>query len=106
MAHFAKLDLNNIVTEVIVVANENALNEAAGIEFIKSLGLDGIWKQTSYNTLAGEHREGGTPFRKNFAGIGDIYDEIRDAFFMPKPQEGDWEFDENTCTWLSKVIDL
>jgi len=106
MAHFAKLDFNNIVTQVIVVANDCTPDETTGIEFIKSLGLDGIWKQTSYNTLAGEHTEGGIPFRKNFAGIGDVYDEVRDAFYMLKPQEGDWEFDENTCTWLPKVIEL
>jgi hypothetical protein len=81
MAHFAQLDQNNIVTQVIVVHNNELLDngtesESKGIDFCKSLyGTDTVWKQTSYN---------GT-FRKNFAGIGFLYNEMRDAFIQPRP---------------------
>jgi hypothetical protein len=81
MAHFAQLNSNNIVTQVIVVANEELLlegveNETKGIEFCKSLlGKDTKWVQTSYNGN----------FRKNYAGIGDTYDLIADHFYAPQP---------------------
>lgn len=93
MAHFAKLDENNIVLEVNVV-NNNVLDpnneEASGIAFLIELFGEGLnWKQTSYN--------GG--IRKNYAGIGYTYDPIRDAFIPPKPDEGEWQLDEDTCLW-------
>ena len=68
MAHFAKLDENNIVTQVIVVSNDIATSESAGITFINNLyKTSDTWKQTSYNTFGNEHKLGGTPFRKNYA---------------------------------------
>jgi len=91
MAHFAKLDKNNTVLEVIVV-NNNSLDplneEISGITFLTELLGYPNWKQTSYNAT----------IRKNYAGIGMIYDETRDAFIAPKP-EGNWVLNEETCKW-------
>jgi hypothetical protein len=99
MAHFAKLDENNIVTEVIVVSNDIATSENAGITFINNLyDTSDTWKQTSYNTIANTHRESGTPFRKNYAGIGFTYDASKDAFIPQKPYAS-WVLDETTCQW-------
>ena len=94
MAHFAELDNNNIVVRVIVVADEN---EADGENWCRNL-LGGFWKKTSYNTQAGVHLTGGTPVRKNYAGIGYSYDPARDAFIPPKPFNS-WVLNENTCVW-------
>jgi hypothetical protein len=94
MAHFAQLDENNIVTNVIVVHNNELLDngvesESKGIDFCKSIfGIDTMWKQTSYN---------GT-FRKNFAGAGFRYDERRDAFLEPRPFTS-WVLNNDTCKW-------
>jgi len=85
VAHFAQLDENNIVTQVIVVSNDDAPDEATGVAFCKALfGSDTNWKQTSYNSRANTHLLGGTPLRKNFAGVGYTYDAGRDAFIPPK----------------------
>lgn len=98
MAHFAQLDENNLVTQVIVVANDELLldgveNETKGIMFCKSLlGNDTRWVQTSYNGN----------IRKNYAGIGYTYDSVRDAFIAPEP-EGNLGFDEATCQWIMPV---
>jgi hypothetical protein len=102
MAHFAKLN-NNIVEQVIVVSNDVATTEQAGIDFLKStFGSDTNWKQTSYNTRAGVHELGGTPFRKNYAVIGATYDEARDAFIHPQPYPS-WTLNETTCWWEAPV---
>jgi hypothetical protein len=100
MAHFAQLDENNIVTQVIVVSNEDIKdsigneNEEVGIAFCKNLlGRDTIWKQTSYNNS----------IRKNYAGIGFTYDATRDAFIAPKPFNS-WILNESTCIWESPVL--
>ena len=86
MAHFAKLGTGNIVERVEVVSNDIATTEQAGVEFLQNLYKDiSAWKQTSYNTRGGEHIMGGTPFRKNYAGIGYIYNQTKDAFIPPKP---------------------
>lgn len=96
MAHWAEIDGNNIVTRVLVVADEE---DHRGQEFLATdLGLGGTWKKTSYNTQAGTHALGGTPFRKNYAGIGFTYDASRDAFIPPKPFDS-WLLDEETCIW-------
>ena len=93
MAHFAELDENNVVLRVTVVHNdvlkdENGIEqESLGLEHLKHLG--GRWVQTSYNAS----------FRKNYAGINSIYDEQRDAFIDPKPLEGNWALNEETCRW-------
>jgi hypothetical protein len=96
MAHFAKLE-NNVVTQVIVVSNQDILNEQGqeseekGIAFCSNL-LGGTWKQTSYNAR----------IRKNYAGIGYTYDEGRDAFVPPKPFAS-WVLNETTCQWKAPV---
>ena len=103
MAHFAKLDSNNIVTEAQVVSNDVATNEQAGVDFLNNLyGTTDTWKQTSYNTHAGQHDLGGTPFRKNYAGLGFTYDSTRDAFIPPKPYSS-WTLNETTCRWEAPV---
>ena len=93
MAHFAELDATNTVTQVIVVHNNELLDngvesEAKGIAFCQSL-FGGNWVQTSYNAS----------IRKNYAGVGCTYDPVRDAFIPPKPEEGNWVLNEDTCRW-------
>jgi len=104
MAHFAQLDENNVVIQVIVVANEDAPDEKTGQDFIASIPLDGKWIQTSYNTREGVNTLGGTPIRFRYAGVGYSYDPIRDAFIPAKPEDTEthtWELDENTLLWKS-----
>ncbi len=93
MTHFAKLDKNNIVTFVTFGRDEDNGKESE----ISSRTGD-VYKQTSFNTIGGVHKLGGTPFRKNFAGIGYTYDETRDAFIPPK-EFSSWILDETTCLW-------
>ena len=103
MASFVKLGTGNKVLTVVVVSNDIATTEQAGIDFLNNLyGTNDIWKQTSYNTIGGKHRLGGTPFRKNFAGIGYKYDQTRDAFIPPKPFSS-WILNEETCLWEAPV---
>jgi hypothetical protein len=110
MASFAKLNSENIVITVESVVNEvlkdsNGIEqENIGIEFLKNLYNEpnAIWKQTSYNTNGGIHSLGGTPFRKNHAGIGYQYDQQRDAFIAPKPYNS-WILNETTCNWDAPV---
>jgi hypothetical protein len=103
MAHFAKLGIGNKVIRVETVSNDIATTEKAGEEFLQNLYQDReVWKQTSYNTFGGEHTLGGTPFRKNYAGIGFTYDETRDAFIEDKPYDS-WTLDETTCLWEAPV---
>ena len=104
MAHFAKLDENNIVTKVVVVHNDVATSESAGVAYLNNLyGTSDTWKQTSYNTYGGEHALDGTPFRKNYAGIGFKYDQTRDAFIEPQPYDS-WTLNETTCQWEPPVV--
>ena len=93
MAHFAKLDENNIVTFVTVGRDEDDGKE---LELSERTGE--TYKQTSYNTIGGVHLNGGTPFRKNYASIGSYYDSVRDAFYKPQPFPS-WTLDEQTCFW-------
>ena len=103
MAHFAKLNEDNVVVQVIVVSNSDAPDEAKGQAFLQNLYKNTVtYKQTSYNTIAGEHKLGGTPFRKNYAAIGYTYDSTKDAFIPPKPYNS-WTLDENTCQWEAPV---
>jgi len=93
MSHYAKVN-NGIVQQVIV----------AEAEFFESF-IDtspGSWIQTSYNTKGGVHSLGGTPLRKNFAGVGYSYDHILDAFIPPKPFAS-WILDTETCLWNAPV---
>jgi len=103
MAHFAKLDENNIVINVVVIADSDAPTESEGEAFCKKLfKVTNTFKQTSYNTHQGVHSLGGTPFRKNFAGKGFTYDSTRDAFIPPKPYNS-WTLNEDTCHWDAPV---
>lgn len=115
MSHFAKLDNNNIVIFVT-----RGRQEDDGLEDELSARTGDIYKQTSYNTRGGIHLNGGTPFRKNFAGIGYTYDPTRDAFIPPQPfpsfilnettclwdaptpmpETGNWTWDETTLSWV------
>ena len=103
MAHFAQLDGDSKVIRIIVVSNEDAPNEDAGVAFIKSMSTipnDSVWKQCSYNTNKGTHTRGGTPFRKNYPAAGDLYDATRDAFIRAKPPEHpSWVLNEDTCVY-------
>lgn len=98
MAHFAKIGLNNIVTDVLVVANRETMDaqgnekESIGIEFLKTLTGHETWIQTSYNGN----------IRKNYAGAGYTYDSQRDAFIPPQPYPS-WTLVEETCQWVSPV---
>jgi hypothetical protein len=100
MAHFALLDENNVVVTVLVGRDEDE-----GKELELSARAGSVYKQTSYNTRGGTHyNQDGTPsgklsLRKNYAGIGYTYDEARDAFIPPKPKEGNWVLNEDTCWW-------
>jgi hypothetical protein len=97
MAHYAQLDENNIVVQVIVGVDEPHDGEAI---YFQTTGK--VWKKTSYNTSGGVHLLGGTPFRKNYAGIGFTYDAQRDAFIPPKPYAS-WSINEQTCQWDAPV---
>jgi hypothetical protein len=98
MAHFAQLNESNVVTQVIVVHNNELMHEgveqeAKGVAFCQSLfGAQTNWKQTSYNGN----------MRKNYAGIGFTYDAGRDAFIPAKPYAS-WVLDEATCQWSAPV---
>jgi hypothetical protein len=96
MSHFAKIE-SGIVTQVIVAEQD----------FIDT--QEDTWKQTSYNTRSGKHyapnsftEDGGTPLRKNFAGVGDVYDESKNAFYKPQPYPS-WTLNEDTCHWQAPV---
>ena len=103
MAHFCKLGTGNIVEKIVVVSNDIATTEQAGVDFLNNLyGTNDAWKQTSYNTRGGVHKLGGTPFRKNYAGIGWKYNQTRDAFISPKPFNS-WILNEETCLWEAPV---
>ena len=98
MAHYAFLDEHYIVTEVIVGKDES------NFDWEKHYGdfRGQLCKRTSYNTIGGVHNGGGTPFRKNYAGIGYSYDPDRDAFIPPKPYPS-WVLDEITCLWSAPI---
>ncbi len=104
MAHFAKLGPGDIVERVEVVSNDIATTEQAGVDFLNNLyNTRDVWKQTSFNTKSGVHKLGGTPFRKNYAGIGHQYDQTRDAFYSPKPFDS-WTLNEEKCEWEAPVL--
>lgn len=100
MAHFAEIDEQGVVLRVLVVDNAQENN---GQNFLaNTLGLGGTWVKTSYNTSGGVHSSGGTPLRKNYAGIGYTYDSVRDAFIPPKPYAS-WTLNEDSCLWEAPV---
>tara|TARA_R100001129_G_scaffold185069_1_gene171886 strand:+ start:68 stop:514 length:447 start_codon:yes stop_codon:yes gene_type:complete len=119
MAHFAKLGIGNIVEQVVVVSNDVATSEQAGVEFLQNLYKDrAVWKQTSFNTFAGKHwtfikdendndikvesNDQSKAFRKNFAGIGFTYDQTRNAFLPPR-EFTSFILDEDTCQWQPPI---
>jgi hypothetical protein len=103
MAHFVKLGIGNKVIQGVVVHNDVATTEQAGIDFLNNLyKTNDVWKQTSYNTKGGVHLLGGTPFRKNFASVGYRYDQTKDAFIPPRPFTS-WTLNEETCLWEAPV---
>ena len=111
MAYFAELNENNIVLRVVAINDQDCLDEnrneqeQLGINRCLELFQGGIWKQTSYNTLKGVHANGKTPFRKNYAGIGDTYDAQRDAFISQQPDGEGWILDEQMCWWRNPALE-
>lgn len=100
MAHWAEIDENNIVLRVTVGSNDDA---DEGYQWLID-NLGGRWIKTSYNTQGGVHSLGGTPLRKNYAGIGYTYDETRDAFIPPKPEGfNSWVVNDDTCQWEAPI---
>ena len=94
MAHYAKIDKNNIVTRVLVM-DKRVVNSGM-------FGNPADWIQTSYNTHEGQHKLGGTSLRKNYAGIGYIYDKDKDAFIPPQPYPS-WILNEDICQWSAPL---
>ena len=103
MAHFVEIDASNIVIRGVVLDDKDTQDEngdeveSVGAKYLSD-GFGGTWKRTSYNTYGGVHKLGGTPFRKNYAGIGYTFDEGRDAFYTPQPYPS-WTLNEGTCQW-------
>ena len=98
MAHYAFINENYIVTEVIVGKDESNFDWERHYGDIRGQ----LCKRTSYNTIGGVHTTGGTPFRKNYAGIGYTYDPTLDAFYPPKPYNS-WTLNTNSCLWEAPV---
>jgi len=90
MSYFAKVNDSGIVTTVIV-------SEQAFIDT-----QEGTWVQTSINTRGGVHSDGGVALRKNYAGVGHIYDTVKDAFYAPKPHVS-WTLDDDSCLWEAPI---
>ena len=99
MAHFAELNDSNVVLRVVVIADSDADTEANGIAKCQSLfGADTIWKQTDKKTFRNVHADGGTPFRKNYASVGDTYRPDLDAF-IPIQHYPSWQLNTTTGGW-------
>ena len=107
MAHFVEIDAFHKVIRGVVLSDKDIEDkdgneiEEKGAKKLHDL-LGGTWVQTSYNTYGGKHREGKTPFRKNYASIGFSYDQTRDAFIPPQPYDS-WVLNEDTCQWESPI---
>lgn len=105
MAHFAELNIFKKVLRVLTLENKDTQDkngnevESIGAKYLYD-SFGGTWVRTSYNTLSGVHKLGGTPFRKNYAGTEYTYDDTRDAFIPPKPYAS-WTLNEDTCQWNS-----
>ena len=110
MAHFAKLDTDNLVEDIVFVENSithmdvsdsSTEDEQRGIDYLKDIfGSDTVWKQCSYNTWSNQHKDSGTPFRFNMPEIGYTYDSLRDGFIPPKPGN-DYILIERKLQWTS-----
>jgi hypothetical protein len=110
MAHYAKLGINSKVIAVHVVSDNDCLNasgvedEEVGRQFMERIHNWPLWKKTSYNTSGGQHKNGGTPFRGNYAGIGMTYDEDNDIFISKKPYAS-WVLNVSEARWQSPIGD-
>ena len=110
MAHYAKLGINSKVMSVEVVADKDCQNaddiedEEVGRQFLERIHNWPLWKKTSYNTIGGQHKNGKTPLRGNYAGIGMIYDEDNDLF-LPKKPFASWTLNVAEARWQSPVGD-
>ena len=107
MAAFAEIDALKKVIRVLALDDKDTQDkhgnevEAVGVKYLNK-AFGGTWLRTSYNTAKNTHKLGGTPFRKNFAGIGFTYDETRDAFIPPQNYPS-WTLNEDTCIWEAPV---
>ena len=110
MAHYAKLGINSKVISVEVVADKDCQNadgiedEEVGRQFLERIHNWPLWKKTSYNTHGGQHSEGGTPLRGNYAGIGMTYDEDNNIF-IPKKPYASWTLNVSEARWQSPIGD-
>ena len=110
MAHYAKLGINSKVIAVHVVADVDCHNadgvedEEVGRQFLERIHNYPHWVKTSYNTVGGQHNNGGTPLRGNYAGIGMIYDEDNDLFISKKPHAS-WVLNTSEARWQSPIGD-
>ena len=110
MAHYAKLGANNKVIAVHVVADADCQNasgvedEEVGRQFLERIHSWPLWKKTSYNTSGGQHKDGGTPLRGNYAGIGYTWDED-DQIFWPKKPYASWVKHNESASWKSPIGD-
>ena len=110
MAHYAKLGINSKVIAVHVVSDNDCLNtsgvedEEVGRQFLEKIHNWPLWKKTSYNTSNGQHKNGGTPLRGNYAGIGMTYDENNDIFIGNKPYAS-WILNASEARWQSPIGD-
>ena len=110
MAHYAKLGINSKVIAVHVVSDNDCLNasgvedEEVGRQFMERIHNWPLWKKTSYNTSGGQHKNGGTPFRGNYAGIGYTWDED-DQIFWPKKPYTSWVKNNAEARWQSPIGD-
>lgn len=114
MAHFAKINSSNIVEQVYVVNDSECLDgegnesEAVGVAFLEGLFGAGTYLQTSYNTWSGKHwdadgnEDSGTPLRKNYASVGDIWDATNEGFHEPQPFNS-WTLDTNSLQWEAPI---
>ena len=103
MAHFVEINILHEVIKGVVLDDKDTQDkngnevESIGAKYLYNI-FGGTWLRTSYNTSGGVHKLMGTPFRKNYAGIGCTYDQTRDAFIPPKPYPS-WTLNESTCKW-------
>ena len=110
MAHYAKLGINSKVIAVHVVADADCQNasgvedEEVGRQFLERIHSWPLWKKTSYNTSGGQHKDGGTPLRGNYAGIGYTWDED-DQIFWPKKPYASWVKNNSEARWQSPIGD-
>ena len=100
MSHWAEVDNNNIVTRVLVGDNNDPVGDEGYSWLVNNLG--GKWIKTSYNTINGQHKNGGTPLRYNYAGLGMFYDEVEDVFYAAQPYPS-WTLNKDNYTLVAPI---